>query len=347
VTSTLERELREQPEALQRLLDAEAGAPARMARLAGRVHSVLIAARGSSDNAARYAQYLLGVHHGLPVALAAPSILTVYGREPRLRDTLVLGVSQSGRSPDVVAVLDAARRQGQPTLALTNDPASPLAAVADEILPLHTGPERAVAATKTYVASLAALALVSAALEPEAERRRRLDALRAVPGAVAASIDGAFARGDRLARYRAMDRCMVVGRGFNYATAFEIALKLKELTGIIAEPYSPADLVHGPVAAVGAGFPVLLLAPDEPSLAGIRDVVPPLAARGADLLIVSGDPALLAQARTPLPLDHQPAPWLTPLVAVVPGQVLALRLCLERGADPDNPPGLTKVTETY
>jgi glutamine---fructose-6-phosphate transaminase (isomerizing) len=347
--SALEREIREQPEALQRFLDAERDAPQRLASLADptRVRTVLIAARGSSDNAARYAQYLLGVHHGLPVALATPSVLTVYGREPRLSATLVVGVSQSGRSPDIVAVLDAAQRQGQPTLAVTNDPASPLAAVATEVLPLHCGPERSVAATKTYLTSLAALALLSAALETASERGRRMAALHAVPEAVAATVDAAFGRAEGFARYASINRCMVVGRGFNYGTAFEISLKLKELTGIVAEPFSPADLLHGPIAAVGQGFPVLLLAPEEPSLAGIRQVLAPLARRGADLLVISGAPDVLQQATTPLPLPRQPASWLTPLVSVVPGQVMALRLAQERGADLDHPPGLTKVTETF
>lgn len=345
--SLLDRELREQPEAVQRLLDATD-----VDGLADALHRedlryVLIAARGSSDNAARYAQYLFGVHHGLPVALATPSLISLYERAPRLDGALVLGVSQSGQSPDVVSVLQAAADQGRPVVAVTNDEASPLAQAATAVLPLHAGAERSVAATKTYTNSLAALALLSAALEEGTTRQERVAALAAVPAAMAATIDAAVEAGKAVTRYRYMQHCVVVGRGLNYSTAYEIALKLKELTGVIAEPYSPPDLLHGPIAAVDEGFPVVLVAPEEPSLASIRDLLEPLRERRAELIAISAAPELVEAAHTTFPLPEQPAGWLTPLVAVIPGQVMAARLAVERGADLDQPAGLTKVTETY
>lgn len=342
-----DRELREQPEALQRLLDVTDVARVAEAVRHDDVRYVLIAARGSSDNAARYAQYLFGVHHGLPVALATPSLITLYERPLRFDGALVVGVSQSGRSPDVVAVLEAAAAQGRPTVAVTNDDASPLALAASSVLALHAGEERAVAATKTYLSSLAALAILSAALENPRDRQLRLDALAAVPSAVAATLEASLTAADAVVRYRYVEHCAVAGRGLNYSTAFEIALKLKELTGVIAEPYSPPDLLHGPIAAVDEGFPVILIGPSEPSLASIRELVGPLQARRAELIAITAAPELVEAAHTVFRLPEQPAPWLTPLVAVVPGQVMAARLAVERGADLDRPPGLTKVTETY
>lgn len=346
--SLLDDELREQPEALARLLDAELPRLDDLARALGRddVRYVVIAARGSSDNAARYAQYLFGIRNGLPVALATPSVLTVYDAEPRLDGALVIGVSQSGQSPDIVSVVESARRQGRPSVAVTNDGASPLAEQATATLPLHAGPERSVAATKTYTTSLTALALCSVALTPRAGRTGAVEELRALPGTVQQVLDGALERSGAVETLAGLEHCAVVGRGYNYSTAFEVALKIKELTGVLAEPYSPADLLHGPIAAVGAGAPVLLLAPREPSLASVRGIVGALRDRGARLVAFSDDEELLAAADLALPFAAQPAPWLTPVAAVVPGQVLAARLVTARGGDPDNPPGLQKVTRT-
>lgn len=346
--TTMSREIREQPASLRRLLDDADAVVETLAadpEVTG-ARSVVIAARGSSDNAARYAQYLLGWRHRLPVALAIPSLITVYDTEPDLQGALVIGVSQSGQSPDVVAVLEAARRQGRPAIAVTNDPGSSLAAAASHVIDLRAGVERAVAATKTYSASIAALALVSAALEEPRERLDALEALRLLPTAAAEAVDGASAVVERFDRFHDVRTCVVVGRGLNYGTAFEVALKIKELTGVFAEPYSPADLLHGPIAAVDLGSPVILVAPHEPSRASVRDLLPRLRDIGADTIILSEDEDLLEQATTPVPLATAPSPWLTPVTAVVPGQVLAHRLAVLRGLDPDDPAGLTKVTRT-
>lgn len=349
--SWLDEEIAEQPEALARLLDAEAHGMAALGHTLRRqqITSVVLAARGSSDNAARYAQYLLGLHHGLPVALAAPSLGTVYGRHPRFAGALVVGVSQSGASPDVVGVIAAAAAQGRPTVAVTNDPDSPLAAAAAVVLPLHVGVERSIAATKTYTCSLAALALLSAALEEgSSERSARLDALRALPAAAAAVLDGAEGPARNAVTQDGWgERCIVLGRGLNYSTAFEIALKLRELTGVAADPFSPPDLLHGPIAALAPGTPVVVVAPAEPSAESVATLLPQLTERGARTLVISGREDLLARAAVPLPLGAEPAPWLTPITAVLPGQLLAARLAEARGADPDRPRGLEKVTRTH
>jgi len=347
VSSRLEVELREQPAALARLLEREAaGALALGRRLAaGDVRLVVIAARGSSDNAARYAKYLFGAHNRLPVALATPSLYGLYRRPPRLDGALVIGVSQSGTSPDVVGVLAEASAQGRPTVAVTNTPGSPLAAAADHLLAMHAGEELAVAATKSYVNSLGALALLSAGLEGDPAR---VEALRRVPAALDRAIaDSSGAAGRAAARLLAdAPACAVVARGFNHATAFEVALKVTELTGTLAAPFSGADLLHGPIGAIGAGFPVLLVAPSGAVLPQLLEVQAALRERGARVLAVADDPAVLAGAAERLLLPAGVPEWLSPLVAVAPGQVVAIELARLRGLDLDHPSGLSKVTST-
>lgn len=349
----LSQEIHEQPAVVARLLEHETENTRRVAAaVRGRFDYALIAARGTSDNAARYAQYVWGAHNRLPVALATPSLFTLYEQPPRLAGALVVGISQSGQSPDIVAVVAEGQRQGRPTLAITNDAESPLAAAAEHTLLLHAGPERAVAATKTYTASLAALALFSCLLAGDEER---LAQLRHIPAMLEQTLAGLAAVLPRVERYRYMEHCAVIGRGYNYATAFEIALKIKELTRVVAEPYSSADFRHGPIAMVGDGFPVLAVAPSGAVAADIHGLVDRLKELHSELLLIADDPALLAHAHLPLPLPAASSPtggsgglpeWLTPLAAVLPGQLFGLALAQAKGLDPDRPAGLTKVTET-
>ena len=343
--SWLEAELREQPEALARLLE-RATATARAAAAAFRrpdVGYVLVASRGSSSNVARYAQYLLGRAHRVPVAFATPSLYTIYGQPPRLDGAIVVGISQSGASPDVVAVLAEARAQRRPTLAITNDPSSPLAETADLVLPIEAGPERAVAATKTYLNSLGAVALLFAEIGDDARARAELARM---PEALEAQIALSLGESPPLEEYRDAVGATVVARGINYGTGFEIALKIRELSGLVTEAYSPADLLHGPIAAIGSGWPVLLVAPSGPARPSVEEVVAPIRARGARLLAISDVKAVLRRAHTRLPLVAGVPEWLSPLTAVVPGQVAALRLTELRGLDLDRPRGLRKVTLT-
>jgi glucosamine--fructose-6-phosphate aminotransferase (isomerizing) len=343
--SHLGREVHEQPQVVAGLLEKEGENSRRIAAaLAKReFHYVIVAARGTSDNAARYAQYLLGARNQLPVGLATPSLFSVYREPPFLQGALVAGISQSGQSKDIVAVLAEGRRQGAPTLAITNDPNSPLASQADFVLPLHAGEERAVAATKTYTAQLAALALLSCALGGDSED---LAALKQIPEVISRVLEGEEQIASAVGRYRYMETCVVLGRGYNYATAFEIALKLKELNYLIAESYSSADFMHGPIAVVGSGFPAMLVAPGGAMFETMYRFGLELKSRGAELLVISDQEALLAEAVTPLPLPIDVPEWLSPLVAVVPGQLFALHLTLAKGNDPDQPVGLQKVTIT-
>src|SRR5919206_1101209 len=343
--SWVETELREQPTALERFLAAETANATEIARnlIRDDVNYLLIVSRGSSSNVARYLQYLFGTVNRLPIAFATPSLYTVYDAPPELDGAAVIGISQSGASPDVVAVLDEAKRQGRPTLAITNDSRSPLAEAADWVLPLHAGEERAVAATKTYLNSIAAVALLSSvALNSE----ERLRALRAVPAAVAKQIETTLDVADRLDPYSDVESGSVVTRGVNYGTAFEIALKIRELSGAPFEAFSSADLLHGPIAAVKPGRPAIVIAPKGRTLESMRSAVDKIRERGAELIAISDDAGFRATAQTAFPLVSDLPEWLGPLLTVVPGQIAAVELAKLRGADIDSPLGLTKITRT-
>jgi len=343
--SLLERELREQPAALARLIERQSARADELGALLRRddVRYLLIASRGSSSNAARYAQYLLGRASRVPVAFATPSLYTLYEQPPRLEGALVVGISQSGESPDVKAVVEEARRQGRPTIALTNAPESPLARAAEAVLPLEAGEERSVAATKTYLNSLGAIALLFSASTGDPQARRELERM---PHQVEAQLEQSLADVAGVDRYLAIQVGTVVGRGINYGSAFEIALKIRELSGLLFEAWSAADLMHGPVAAIAPGWPMIALAPSGPALDSMETVIEGLASRGARLLVIADAERPLAHAETALRLVPGVPEWLSPLITVIPGQLVALRLAELRGGDVDRPHGLQKVTLT-
>lgn len=339
------REIHEQPAVLRELLESEWGT---IERLAGEIvkrdiRYILIAARGSSDNAAFYGSYLFGTLCRIPVALATPSVFTIYGKPPRLRDALVLGVSQSGQSPDIVTVLEEGRRQGALTACITNCTDSPLAGASDYVICCRAGREKSIAATKTYTAQLMALAMLASRI---AGRLSHLEELKGIPDAVA----GVLAHFDGIAscaqRYRYMNVCAIIGRGYNYATAYEIALKLKELSHIIAEPYSSADFMHGPFAIVEEGFPVMVISPRGKVHRELLQFIGRLRESRAELIVISDDAKALSRAHTAMQIPSGVPEWLTPIVAVVPGQIFAYSLTVAKGYDPDRPRSLHKVTKT-
>ncbi|HMJ79728.1 MAG TPA: SIS domain-containing protein [Candidatus Dormibacteraeota bacterium] len=345
---SLREELGEQPVVAARLLGE---GRRRIAAVAAELRSrpidfVVIAARGTSDHAAIYAQYVLGIRHRLPVALATPSTISIYGVAPRFERTLVLGISQSGASPDVVGVVAAARAQGAPTVAITNTPDSPLATAAEHVIELQAGPERAVAATKTYGAELLSLALLSQALAETADPADEA-ALQGLPAVLEAALASEPAVEEAARRQAAMEACVVLGRGYDYATAREWSLKLKELAYVAAEPYSAADFEHGPLAIVQPGFPVLAVAAGraadglEPLLRRLRDEL------AAELLVMSDRPALAALGPLGLPIPGGLPDWLLPVVAIVPAQLHAYHLTRLKGLDPELPRHLQKVTRTH
>ncbi len=344
---TLRDEILEQPAVAATFLDRSEAPLARLAEtIAARaVDHVVIAARGTSDHAAIYAQYVLGIRHGLSVGLGTPSVISLYGAAPRLDRSLVIGISQSGASPDVVGVVAAGRRQGAPTLAITNDPTSALAAAAETTIDLGAGPELAIAATKTYTTELLAVAGLSAVLSG---REEDVVALRAIPDAIAEALTLESAA-ETMARDQAeADRLLVIARGYEYPTAREWALKLKELARVFADPYSAADFEHGPVALLEDGVPVLSIVRPGPardglvrSLKRLRDDL------DAELAIVSDDREALALARWPFPMPAGTPEWLGPIVSIVVGQLHALHLTRARGLDPEAPRNLRKVTRTH
>jgi glucosamine--fructose-6-phosphate aminotransferase (isomerizing) len=340
---TMLSELREGPEIVERLLSKALGQIDEVARAVRSrpIDLAVIAARGTSDHAAIYAQYILGARNGLLVASAAPSLVSLYGAPPRLRNALVLGISQSGRSPDVVSVLSESRRQGALTVAITNEPSSELADAAEFLIELEAGQERAVAATKTYLAEIAVVAMLSAALSADPDSRGEL---ARIPEALRAALDQESAVATLAESWADESRCAVLARGFQYATAREWALKLKELAYVLADPYSAADFQHGPIALVGEGFPILAIATTGPALEGMTELLRRLNAQRARLLILSDDIGL-AELGAFIPLPRVPE-WLSPLVAILPAQLFSYHLARARGLDTENPRNLSKVTLT-
>lgn len=344
---SLREELFEQPEVLRSALETQWGTVQRVAAAirAYQPKYIFLAARGTSDHAGIYGKYLWGAYNDIPVALAAPSLFSLYQRPPNLEGALVVGISQSGASPDIVSVLAEGQRCGAMTLAITNKPDSPLAEMAAFVLDVAAGPELAVAATKSYTAQLLTIAMLSVALDEQAQR---LAALRDVPELVAQvlSLDQKVSRAAE--RYRYMQRCVVLGRGYNYATAFEWALKLKELTYVVTEPYSSADFRHGPIAVVEPGFPIFAVAHHGALQDDMLALLQQLAEqKKAEMLVISDLPAALDLAQLPLALPAGIPEWLSPLVNIIPAQLFSYHLTGIKGLNTEKPRGLHKVTLTH
>jgi glucosamine--fructose-6-phosphate aminotransferase (isomerizing) len=339
-------DIAEQPAGYARLLDGEhATAIAAVASevAARRPRHVVFVGRGTSDHAALYGAYLTEIRLGLPVASASPSAITLYGARPDFTDALVIGVSQSGGSPDLTEVLRVARDNGGLTLAVTNNPDSPLADVAELSVDVAAGHERAVAATKTYTAELLALLLliegVRAGGELPAEERTALEKLPQLAADVLAG-DGTAALAQR---YRFASRMVTTGRGYAYPTARETALKLMETSYLPALSFSGADLLHGPLAMTDPDVPVLAVVGSGPGGEAMSEVVTRLAERRADVVTVGAADIPGASGRLAVPgVDERHSP----LLDILPLQKLALELALARGEDPDAPRGLKKVTTT-
>jgi glucosamine--fructose-6-phosphate aminotransferase (isomerizing) len=340
---SMRAELGESPAIVERLLDGAAGQIDAVARAMRerQIDLVVIAARGTSDHAALYGQYILGARNRLLVAPAAPSLVSLYGAPPRLRHALVIGISQSGRSPDVVAVVEESRRQGALTVAITNEPSSELAAAAHHLVALEAGPERAVAATKTYLAEIAIMAMLSAALSADEASAAEL---RALPAALRLALAAEDRAAELAGAWAGHDECIILARGFHYATAREWALKLKELAYVLADPYSGADFQHGPFALIREAFPILAVATTGPALESMAELLQRARQAGGRLLVLSDDADLLALGDG-IPLPAAPE-WLSPLVAILPAQLFAYHLARARGLDTEAPRNLQKVTLT-
>ena len=339
-------EIQQQPDVVRRIISEEfRHVEALAAEIKRRqIAFAYVAARGTSDNAAMYGKYVLEIQHGLPVALAAPSVFTLYEAVPRLGDNaLVLGISQSGAAPDVLEVVKRARETGALTAAITNVPDSPLARAAEFPLSIGAGEEFGVAATKTYTGSIALLALLSTALDDT--HPERLEHLRRAADSMEMALGLDEAIRHLVDKYADMSECIILGRGYNHATAMELALKLTETCALSAQAYSAADFQHGPITQVVSGFPCVLFAPDGKAFAPMAKLAETLRVQHPALICFAHDAAFLAGSETAVRIPAV-AEWVSPLVYIIAGQLFTYWLSLKKGLDPDSPRGLSKVTLT-
>jgi len=341
----LNKEIHEQPTVISGLLETHQDL---IAEITTRIKEknpafVSIAARGTSDNAARYAKYLFPYMTGLPVMLATPSLHTSYDQPPNLGNALVIGVSQSGQAEDVRKVLENAREQGALTIAITNYDDSPMAQTAEYHLALLAGEEKSLAATKTYTAQQTVLAMLITAL---ADKEEYTNSLFTLPSLAQQTLDSAKNIEAWAQRYRYMTNLITIGRGFNYCNAFEVALKIKEMAYISSEGYSEADFRHGPIAMIDSGIPVLMIAPKGILSDKLIDLAQKLNERGAETLAITNDDELAKHVKFTMSIPKETPEWLSPIISIMPGQIFAMHQALVRGFSTDVSRGLNKVTIT-
>lgn len=344
---SLHDEIIEQPTVLKRLLKEEWDNIRTIAQELNEqdVHSIFLTARGTSDNAGLYAKYLFGIQNRIPVALSAPSIFSLYQSSPILHNSLVIGISQSGKSPDIVCVLEEGNNQGVPTLAITNTPDSLLAKAAKYVINIHAGEEKSVAATKSYTTQLTAIAMLSTAMQDDGTA---FEDLQKIPEFINQILRIEPLIKEGIQSYFYMDKAIILGRGYNYATAYEWALKMKELCYVITEPYSTADFLHGPVAMIEDDFPVFVIATKGPVYKDTVEVIKQLRdQKKARLFVVSNHQDALALGDIPIPIPEDVPEWISPTVNIVVGQLFSYWLSYLKGLDTENPRGLSKVTMTF
>jgi glucosamine--fructose-6-phosphate aminotransferase (isomerizing) len=344
--TNLEREIYQQPEVLEKLITKQGPVVEELAASLREKHPrfAIIAARGTSDNAAIYSKYLFTGLNNIPAGLAMPSLHTLYQANPDLRGGVVIGISQSGQTPDVRSVLETAQNQGVPTISITNIEDSPISTMADYNIFLGAGEEKSVAASKTFTSQLIAVAMLAAYYSGDPQR---IEELNSIPGYIQSVLDQRPITEKIAERYSKKDYIAIVARGFNYCACQEIALKIKELAYMIAQPYSAADFRHGPIALLETGFPVLALAVRGKALSDMEDMIASIRWKDADLSIMTNVDWLDKFSEFIIRLPKDLPDWLSPVVSTVPGQLLALHLSLAKGIDPDKPRGLKKVTLTY
>lgn len=340
------KEIHEQPEIIARMADAERDNVAKLVADIERrdIDFVIMAARGTSDHAAIYGKYLLEIKNSIPVGLADPSIFTLYGAKLKLDRALVIGVSQSGQATDVAEFLEQSKQYGALTVSITNVVGSKLAQIADHSIFCHAGQEKGVAATKTYTSTLAALYLLSATLAHDVSHAKKQ--LIGCAEAMKSTLGIEEYCATKAERYRFIQDGYVIARGLNYCTALEAALKLAETSYISMLAYSAADFMHGPIAAVHESEACFLCAPPGKALPTMIDMASRLSERKAEVAIISSEEEILSYATTPFRLDAIVEEELSPLIYILPEQLLAYYLAVSRGFDPDRPRGLSKVTLT-
>ena len=342
--SQMMEEIREQPHALRHTFTAEREHAVEFKKLALRrkFRLIVLVARGTSDNAALFGRYLLEITTGIPVSLCAPSIHTLYGAKLDLRQALVVGISQSGEGTDINFVLRNARKQGAFTACITNEGKSTMTRLVDEVFLVRAGRQHSVAATKTYTGQLLALYLLAFALGARIE----LAEIGEIPARAAEALKLAPEIQSVVERYRYMRQCAVVARGLNYANAFEFSLKLMETCYVVAERFSSADFLHGPIAMIEKDFPVLLFAPPGKTLAGQLDLAKRLRKLRAETVAISSPGVPLSGLTRVIRVPGRIPEIYTPIPYIVPGQIFAAQLAEVKGIDPDRPRSLRIVTQT-
>jgi glucosamine--fructose-6-phosphate aminotransferase (isomerizing) len=337
-------EIFEQPKALQRTFESERAHAFEFKKFARRrnFRLIILVARGTSDNAALFGRYLLELTTGIPVSLCAPSVYTLYRAELDLRQALAVGISQSGESTDVNMVLQSARRQGAFTLGITNEPRSTMGDVVEEVFHARAGRQRSVAATKTYTCQLLLLYLVASALGSSI----RLSSVSEIPDRVKEALRLAKELRELVQRYRYMRHCVVVGRGLNYANAFELSLKLMETCYVVAERFSSADFLHGPIAMIESDLPVFLFMPPGKSFRNLRRLAERLRRMNAETLLISSTGVRLPPATRTIRVAGSIPETYTAIPYIVPGQLFAAMLAEIKGLNPDKPRFLRMVTRT-
>jgi len=339
------REIKEQPTMLEKTINAETKKLDKIGRfLKDRdVQLIVLVARGSSDNAALFARYLLETRCGIPVSLSAPSVHTLYKSELRLDKALVVGVSQSGEGSDINEVLLRARKSGAFTLGITNNGKSEITRSADETLLIHAGKERSVAATKTYTGQMLHFYLLANSMRTGGKRLE----IERIPSYAAKALEREAQIKAAAERYTFMENCVVVGRGLNYGNSFELALKLMETCYVVAERFSSADFLHGPLALVERRFPVILFGPKGVTRKSNLDLLRRLTILGADSMSITNDPAISRVSSRTIEMDTKIDEFLSPIPFVIPAQLFAAHLSQSKGLDPDNPRSLSKITRTF
>lgn len=337
-------EIEQQPDAIERTIKREAKKiESFSAKLkANRPRLIVLVARGSSDNAALFGRYLLELTTGIPVSLAAPAVHTLYKKKMDLRDALVIGVSQSGEGVDINLTLENAKRSGATTLAITNEAESSMAKLSDETFLIHARRERSVAATKTYTGQLLIFHLLARALSDNPSHME----IERLPDLAAEALKLKPQIATMVERYAFMEQCVVVGRGLNYANAYEFAIKLMETCYVVAERFSGADFLHGPIAMVDPGFPVFIFAPPGPTLSGMKELLVKVRAIGAETIVISSEAAVLKMASRGIKIPQRINELLSPIPYIIPAQLFAALLAEAKGLSPDQPRSLSKVTRT-
>jgi glucosamine--fructose-6-phosphate aminotransferase (isomerizing) len=338
------QEIAEQPEALARTIQAERAKISRLGIFLKQrdIDLIVLVARGSSDNAALFGRYLLEITTGIPVSLSAPSVHTLYGARLNLRHALVVGVSQSGEGEDINQVLENARSCGAYTVGITNESSSSMVSIVDETLLMHGGPERSVAATKTFTGQMLLFYMLAAQLANTTPAW----SYETIPDLAARVMEQQPAILELVQRYVFMENCVVVGRGLAYANAYELALKLMETCYVVAERFSSADFLHGPLAMVERHFPVILFAPPGVMLAGVKKLIKRLWELRADTLVITSDIEAAGDCTRAIVMPKEIDEFVAPIPYIIPGQLFAALLADAKGLDADQPRSLSKVTRT-